>query len=362
MPNSWFYKLRDMRRARAHPPRPVGVAGAAGTMPPPSPRATRPASPRRGGSVAALPHRTSYYYTTRDRGELPAPPPRPAAAEEDRELLPHPESPPPACSSTRRHRVGPVRVGRGGLDSVAETRDAPHRRRRDMYVARHGSDDDEEEEEEDAGDVRRPTVTAPSGASRGGKVIASDTDIVIDLRAEGTAERVLRPIVTRPVMREVVRYELKDSHVIDGGAETTTPRASSASEQGSRGGGGHAPRRSSVSSGRRLRTRANSPRLASTTTRSRKSKTTTTPAASPRKTTPAPPLAESFAVVKASADPRRDFRESMEEMIAEKGIRDASDLEDLLACYLALNAAEHHDVIIEVFEQIWTSLAGADNQ
>ncbi|OEL20297.1 hypothetical protein BAE44_0018684 [Dichanthelium oligosanthes] len=362
MPNSWFYKLRDMRRARGHPPGPgvAGVGGATSAMLPsspssPPPRATtrpstRAASSPRRGSVA-LPHRTSYYYPTGDR-EAPAPPPRGAAAtEEDHALLPQPEpESPPTFSSRRRHRVGTVRVGRG-LEGVAEAHDAPQRRR-DMYVGRGG----DEEEEPDVGEVRcRPAVTAPSEDILGGKVIASDTDIVIDLRAEGTAERVLRPIVTRPARREVVRYEVKDWHV--DGAEAT-PRASPASEQGSRA---H-PRRLSVSAGRRLRTRVNSPRLAASA-RSRKSKPMTTPAASPRKTTPPapPPLAESFAVVKASADPRRDFRESMEEMIAEKGIRDAADLEDLLACYLALNAAEHHDLIVEVFEQIWASLAGAAN-
>ncbi|RLN30318.1 transcription repressor OFP1-like [Panicum miliaceum] len=340
MPNSWFYKLRDMRRARGHPPGAGAVGGAAGAMlplPSPSPRAARAASSPRRGS-AALPHRTSYYYPTRDR-ELPAPRPRAAAGtEEDRELLPQPESPPTYCSSRRRHRVGPVRVGRGLEALGAEAHGAPQRRR-DMYVGRDGS-----EEEESVREVGRPAVTAPSEDSLigGGKVIASDTDIVIDLRAEGTAERVLRPIVTKPARREVVRYELKERNV-DGGE--ATPRASSASEQGSRG---H-PRRSSVSSGRRLRTRVNSPRLASA--RSRKSRPATPPAS------PLKPLAESFAVVKASADPRRDFRESMEEMIAEKGIRDAADLEDLLACYLALNAAEHHDLIVEVSEQIWAGLA-----
>ncbi|KAG2618598.1 transcription repressor OFP1-like [Panicum virgatum] len=341
MPNSWFYKLRDMRRARGHPPGAAGVASAMLPPPSPSPRAARSAPSPRSGS-AALPHRTSYYYPTRDR-ELPAPQPRAAAAtEQDRELFPQPEYPRTYCSSRRRHRVGPVRVGRDLEALGAEAHVAPPRRR-DMYVGRDGSDDDDEE---GVGELHRPAVTAPSegSLSGGAKVIASDTDIVIDLRGEGTAERVLRPIVTKPARREVVRYELKDRHV-DGG--DATPRASSASEQGSRG---H-PRRSSVSSGRRLRTRVNSPRLASA--RSRKSKP-----ASPRKTqAPPPPLAESFAVVKASADPRRDFRESMEEMIAEKGIRDAADLEDLLACYLALNAAEHHDLIVEVFEQIWAGLA-----
>ncbi|CAL4901290.1 unnamed protein product [Urochloa decumbens] len=363
MPNSWFYKLRDMRRARGHSHPPGAGGGAATAMlpsssPPPRRSATKAVSSPRRGSVAALPHRTSYYYPTGDR-VLPAPPPRaaPADTEEDRDraLLPQPESPPTTyCSSRRRHRVGPVRVGRN-LEAVAEARerDAP-RRRRDMYVGRDGSDEEDDEEEGVFRDVRsRPAVTAPSedilgGGGGGGKVIASETDIVIDLRAECTFERVLlRPIVTRPARRELVRYKLKDAGHVDGGGETT-PRASSASASehgGGRGGG----LRSSVSAGRRLRTRVNSPRLASSA-RSRKSS---------RPPPPPPPLAESFAVVKASADPRRDFRESMEEMIAEKGIRDAADLEDLLACYLALNAAEHHDLIVEVFEQIWASLAGA---
>ncbi|KAJ1263437.1 hypothetical protein BS78_09G184700 [Paspalum vaginatum] len=357
MPNTWFYKLRDMRRARGHPPVVASGGGAASAMlpsssSPPPPRGTRPAartaSPRRAS--ASLPHRTSYYYPTRDRELQPAPQPRPAAAtEEDRELLPQPESLPPTCSSRRRS----VRAGRGP-EAVAE----PHgRRRRDMYVGRGGGGEEEAVEE-----VRRAAaVTGPSEDALGGKLIASETDIVIDLRAEGTAERVLRPIATRPARKEeAIRYgyEPEEDRYVYVDLADTTPRASSASEQG--GKGQHHPRRSSVSAGRRLRTRANSPRLASSTSRSRRKSKPTTPAASPRKTPLAPPLAESFAVVKASADPRRDFRESMEEMIAEKGIRGAADLEDLLACYLALNAAEHHDLIVEVFEQIWASLAGAN--
>ncbi|KAL1213337.1 Transcription repressor OFP1 [Cardamine amara subsp. amara] len=62
------------------------------------------------------------------------------------------------------------------------------------------------------------------------------------------------------------------------------------------------------------------------------------------------------AVVKASVDPRRDFKESMEEMIAENKIRDSKDLEELLACYLCLNSDEYHAVIINVFKQIWIDL------
>ncbi|KAL8507202.1 hypothetical protein ACS0TY_017927 [Phlomoides rotata] len=62
---------------------------------------------------------------------------------------------------------------------------------------------------------------------------------------------------------------------------------------------------------------------------------------------------DSFAVVKSSYNPQQDFRESMMEMIRERGIESAEDLEQLLACYLTLNCEEYHDVIIKVFRQVW---------
>ncbi|PKA57630.1 hypothetical protein AXF42_Ash016676 [Apostasia shenzhenica] len=68
----------------------------------------------------------------------------------------------------------------------------------------------------------------------------------------------------------------------------------------------------------------------------------------------APP--ESFAVVKSSSDPEKDFRESMVEMIVVNKIREAKDLEELLACYLSLNSDEYHGVILDVFQQIWFDL------
>ncbi|XP_073107488.1 uncharacterized protein [Elaeis guineensis] len=65
---------------------------------------------------------------------------------------------------------------------------------------------------------------------------------------------------------------------------------------------------------------------------------------------------ESFAVVKCSCDPQKDFRESMVEMIWEKRIGRPEELESLLACYLSLNSDEHHDVIVKVFRQVWFDL------
>lgn len=65
---------------------------------------------------------------------------------------------------------------------------------------------------------------------------------------------------------------------------------------------------------------------------------------------------ESFAIVKASFDPEKDFRESMMEMIVENDIKAPKDLEDLLASYLSLNSVHYHHLIIKAFEQIWFTI------
>lgn len=65
---------------------------------------------------------------------------------------------------------------------------------------------------------------------------------------------------------------------------------------------------------------------------------------------------ESFAVVKSSRDPYRDFRRSMIEMIVEKEMFRAEDLVKLLECFLSLNSRHHHGVILEVFTNICEAL------
>ncbi|KAL6337572.1 hypothetical protein AAG906_037165 [Vitis piasezkii] len=98
-----------------------------------------------------------------------------------------------------------------------------------------------------------------------------------------------------------------------------------------------------------VRLRNNSPRIASRKIQShgRKSVSSTSSSSSRRS------LSDSFAIVKSSFDPQRDFRDSMMEMIVENNIRASKDLEELLACYLSLNSDEYHDIIIKVFKQIW---------
>ncbi|GJN14934.1 hypothetical protein PR202_gb01812 [Eleusine coracana subsp. coracana] len=66
---------------------------------------------------------------------------------------------------------------------------------------------------------------------------------------------------------------------------------------------------------------------------------------------PAPEL-QRLAVVRRTRDPQRAFRESMVEMVAGSGGR-PEELERLLACYLSLNANEHHECIVKVFRQVW---------
>lgn len=67
-------------------------------------------------------------------------------------------------------------------------------------------------------------------------------------------------------------------------------------------------------------------------------------------------VGESVAVVKSSEDPYHDFRDSMLEMILEKQIFQANDLEKLLQCFLSLNSRQHHGVIVEAFTEIWGAI------
>lgn len=65
---------------------------------------------------------------------------------------------------------------------------------------------------------------------------------------------------------------------------------------------------------------------------------------------------ESFAVVKRSADPYEDFKRSMAEMVVEKQMFQAAELEELLHCFLSLNSDHHHEAIVRAFTEIWEAL------
>ncbi|XP_044497301.1 transcription repressor OFP3-like [Mangifera indica] len=99
---------------------------------------------------------------------------------------------------------------------------------------------------------------------------------------------------------------------------------------------------SSNSPGIKLKARANSPRIGSQKVRA---------ACSRKSISRNKGFSESFVVVKSSIDPQSDFRDSMVEMILENNLRTSKDLEDLLACYLSLNSKEYHGAIVKAFEE-----------
>ncbi|KAL2485569.1 Transcription repressor [Abeliophyllum distichum] len=57
-----------------------------------------------------------------------------------------------------------------------------------------------------------------------------------------------------------------------------------------------------------------------------------------------PKIYDSLAIVKDSEDPYEDFGRSMLEMILEREIYFADDLQELLTCFLQLNSSHHHPV------------------
>ncbi|KAF0889434.1 hypothetical protein E2562_024499 [Oryza meyeriana var. granulata] len=68
---------------------------------------------------------------------------------------------------------------------------------------------------------------------------------------------------------------------------------------------------------------------------------------------------ESVAVAVDSEDPYRDFRASMEEMVAAHGLRDWEQLEELLSWYLRVNGKHNHPLIVGAFVDLLLGLAPA---
>ncbi|KAK4271748.1 hypothetical protein QN277_020392 [Acacia crassicarpa] len=64
-------------------------------------------------------------------------------------------------------------------------------------------------------------------------------------------------------------------------------------------------------------------------------------------------LSDSFAVVRCSMNPEKDFRDSMVEMITEMKIHQPEEYEELLTCYLTLNSDDYHNLIVKVFREVW---------
>ncbi|EEF44039.1 transcription repressor OFP2 [Ricinus communis] len=232
-------------------------------------------------------------------------------------------------------------------------------------------EEEEEEEEDNADDGLFPNCSfdqqlASCSSSCNCKVCSSTTDIIIDVNGESVksnnkkidgfdavSEVELPPILTKPTnIDEMTRtkFRRRSSKLEELNSRSSLSlkivkeerRVRTHKEQKKINSVTQRSSTSSNSVGIRLRT--NSPRIAS-----RKIQASCARKSMSRNKT----LSESFAVVKSSTDPQKDFKDSMVEMIIENNIRASRDLEDLLACYLSLNSKEYHDLIVKAFEQIW---------
>ncbi|CAA0393822.1 unnamed protein product [Arabidopsis thaliana] len=63
-----------------------------------------------------------------------------------------------------------------------------------------------------------------------------------------------------------------------------------------------------------------------------------------------------MAMEKCSFDPRKDFRDSMVEMIVANKIKEADELRSLLEYYLSMNPREYRSAILEIFYEVCADL------
>ncbi|RZC82552.1 hypothetical protein C5167_045339 [Papaver somniferum] len=209
------------------------------------------------------------------------------------------------------------------------------------------------------------------------RISTSTNDIIIDMDDseydfdkklngfELTPKLELPPILTKPLKFSDMVSEIKNREVAGTLSEKVSKegrRIKNVKEQrmGLSSSSSLSVRKSvsSCNSSPGMKLRSNSPKIASRKIQSRKmaGKTSTTGSRLSRSSNDKTSVSDSFAVVKSSFDPQRDFYESMVEMILENNLRATNDLEELLACYLSLNSNEYHDLIVQVFEQIWFDL------
>lgn len=330
LPNTWLKRMKDMGRGE----RQNGGRGQ---------NSRAPAEPAAPPVSKLLPNRASCYYSSTTQGG------RFSFSSGHRKALdsPFPVEPPrnskkkkPLRASVARPRLVASSVSAGcrsrelKADESLPPAKSPSEtwtRRRDCFVE---FESDDVESWLHSGSCGFTSSATDLDSSKNSKLDEFELDSVSELK--------LPPISTKRAPKEV---EFEDK-TVDGNSrndqnailvkEKSTSKKPSPAKVGS-------PCRRH----RRLRTRANSPRLASQKVHHQ------LPAATAQK---GKGLPASVAVVKCSSDPQRDFRESMVAMIAENNIRSSEDLEELLACYLLLNSSEHHDVVVEAFRQIWFHL------
>ncbi|KAK3024378.1 hypothetical protein RJ639_043282 [Escallonia herrerae] len=347
IPNAWFYKLRDMNKTRnQNNTRPIKKK-----LPPPATlQKPTPSNPKR----------QSYYYynsepPTRD-AKFYSSPTNPKAS--DTQFF----DPPRNSSKARRRKrksiykpsPSPRLMPPSSISSDCSCR------------AELNSAWIKSEQSRDQGYFSSSTETSPEpDFLRSPSSEFESSDIIIDMNETSYTKKVekfdgfdsiseidLPPILTRPakVANDDAPATLEANHgslsikIVKERSNTKTQKETKTTTT-------TAVNRKSVSYTAGVRLRSHSPRLLSKKVQVHGRKSVST-SSKQRKGG----YTESFAIVKSSFDPQKDFRESMMEMIVENNIRASKDLEELLACYLSLNSDEYHDLIVKAFEQIWFNL------
>ncbi|XP_020219872.1 transcription repressor OFP1 [Cajanus cajan] len=357
IPNAWFYKLKDMGKARKQTstqPRKKKQPSQASTTQPSKPKQPHQYNPRK-----------SYYFTR----EL-NPNDRIYTSPANNRNLKDTNSPePPRKSSKQRLKR---RTARTSSSSSSPKHIVATNNNNSSSPPHHSSPESEYPDPEFRTDRVLTTEsldekTIPWSNSCACRLHPDTKDIIIDVDNNSIARKddklegyeydslsdlVLPPIVTKPekfndLLSAAKKKESKPRSKMVAHEEPNLQgplRVKIVKEHKNT-----PSRRFSVSSPG-VRLRMNSPRIASRKISAQGRRSVSAAAAGRRS------LSDSFAIVKSSLNPQRDFRESMVEMIVQNNIRTSKDLEDLLACYLSLNSDEYHDLIIKVFKQIWFDL------
>ncbi|XP_008782640.2 transcription repressor OFP2-like [Phoenix dactylifera] len=347
LPNSWFYKLKDMGRAG----RSQRIRESVKRNPPTSTtRASITPKPAPQPNEAYLPNRASYYFPSKERiGSLLRSPIHQKAS--DTHFPIDPPRTPKRSSSRRPTKPFPKPVSssvsascncRATFTSACKPESTP-----ESSLYRHHDDDDDE--------LSEPIVAEQLEVDCC-QVASSASDVISDVGSKGSFHRFksfdemepdselkLPPIVAKPMKKELDRAEGDGRNA--SGKQGSYHHSCDIKETSK------SPARRSI---QRIKVRASSPRVGTKKLQAHRSQKMAGLEAAMQQRKG---RMEGFVVVKSSLDPRRDFRESMVEMIVENNLRAPKDLEELLACYLSLNSKEYHDVIIHVFEQIWFDLA-----
>lgn len=341
MPNAWFYKLKDMNRARKKHYNSTKKKH-------PSSSSSTSLKPQKSSQPPAYSHyfntaKPDYSFYNHPRASLHHfhdPPRRSSKKRTQRKTIykPSPKLVPSSAVSSNGCQVSlnSVLVESSSTQdssdyslSPLETSPEPHRLPESLLS------DSDEDENNFALPQSFDQLASSWSSSCNCKVSSSNTDIIIDMNNDSCNKKLFEKDGLEPI------YEIELPPVV------TKP----AKMNGRKSPKWNSPGRKSPINTNGIRLRANSPRIANKKIQAcaRRSVSSSNTCLNSKNKT----ISDSFAVEKSSVDPQRDFRESMVEMIVGNNIRTSKDLEDLLACYLSLNSTEYHDLIVKAFEQIW---------